>query len=52
MCRLRPAVVAILSAVALLSAPEGRFLVWGDDGNVIGNESDRGLGWRQIQWAF
>lgn len=52
MCRLLPAVAAILSAVAFLSAPEGQSLVWGNDVNVIGNELDRGLGWRQIQWAF
>lgn len=52
MRRLAPLVVGLLSVVAFLPALDGQFLSWDDDVNFVGNESYRGLGWRQIQWAF
>ena len=52
MRRLIPIVVGILTVVAFLPALDGQFLTWDDDVNFLQNESYRGLGWRQIQWAF
>lgn len=52
MRRLAPPLLALVAFAVFLPALHGQFLAWDDDVNLVTNAHYRGLGWRQIRWAF